>query len=806
MGGLTFVLLATWRSRWRSWLSLCLLVALASGLVLAGAGAGDRAATSFSDFEKAHGYDAFFYGAKALPEVARLPEVTSVVTLRNPATGLPRCLCHGQFTANDDFNLGEARPGQLSRLVKLVAGRMPSPHHPDEVLASFTLERDFGVHIGSIIHMPFFSAAQAKAVLSSDGAVRPRGPTIALRVVGTSAAEIEFPASKSTTYSLYATDALGRLLGHRTVNFWEYFVRLRHGTASLASFEPAARRLGALSVSNVDAIGQVVNASIHPQAVGWWALALLSGLVGLAVVAQALRREAVLGSEPYATLSALGASRNQLAGLALARTAVIAVVGSALGMLVAFLLSPLAPVGEARLAEPAPGFSFSAGLFLLGAVGAAAIVFSVGSWPAVRTATLRPGRWAQRVAVPSRAVSVLTQCSAPPTALIGVGQALERARGPRAAPVTTALVGTALAVTVLCGTAIFSTSLSHLTSTPALYGQPFGAVYGVNQTGTVAQNEAVLAGFERDKSLSAITIGIGAEVEVNGTTVAGVAGRSLRGPLLFTPVQGRLPSAPGQVDLGTSTLRHLGGRIGSLVQVAFPGQSRSRPYRVVGTGVFPSDFTTGGLGTGAMFSLSAVLGQACPRGPGQVPCQVRAVIGSGGAYLLQARPGPAGANTLARYDRIFAGALSVPGPPTSLVNFGVAVNFPLIFGAVVVVFGAATLLHVLVLSTSRRRRDVALLKALGFVRAQVLSSVLWQATTVAVVGLAIGLPVGIALGRVVWAAFAANLGVLPVTAVRPWAIVAVALAVPLGANLLALGPAWASSRARPAPLLRRGDH
>ena len=56
---------------------------------------------------------------------------------------------------------------------------------------------------------------------------------------------------------------------------------------------------------------------------------------------------------------------------------------------------------------------------------------------------------------------------------------------------------------------------------------------------------------------------------------------------------------------------------------------------------------------------------------------------------------------------------------------------------------------------------MGLLKALGFVSRQVGATVYWQATTVTLVGLVVGVPVGIALGRVIWRAFALNVGVVP---------------------------------------------
>ncbi|MGO9214526.1 MAG: FtsX-like permease family protein [Syntrophales bacterium] len=129
-------------------------------------------------------------------------------------------------------------------------------------------------------------------------------------------------------------------------------------------------------------------------------------------------------------------------------------------------------------------------------------------------------------------------------------------------------------------------------------------------------------------------------------------------------------------------------------------------------------------------------------------------------------------------------------------------NFPLLFGLVLIVFGVATLLHVLVVSVVRRRREVGLLKALGFVRRQVALSVTWQTTTVALVGIVVGVPLGIVVGRWVWAAFAGSLGVVPVTVIAGWTIVAVAVGALLVANLLAVGPALVAARSRPASLLK----
>jgi hypothetical protein len=70
------------------------------------------------------------------------------------------------------------------------------------------------------------------------------------------------------------------------------------------------------------------------------------------------------------------------------------------------------------------------------------------------------------------------------------------------------------------------------------------------------------------------------------------------------------------------------------------------------------------------------------------------------------------------------------------------------------------------------------------------------------VGIVIGVPAGIAIGRLVWEAFADALGVVSVPVVAVEIIAAVAVGTLVVANLLAVGPALVASRSRPAGLLR----
>jgi len=794
---------AEFRHRWRSWLLLALMVALVSGLVLAGLGAGRRTATSFARYQEAHGYDAFHFTPRPVHGLAALPTVASATVIRVPVAGRPNCAGCRSASFNN-FGVFEVAPKDLDHMVKLVAGRMPDQADPHEALVSFTMQRDFGVHVGSVIRVPFVAASQRAEVLSNPTVV-PNGPTVEFHVVGIEAAEEEFPSTNAPDYDLYSTQAFARVVNPKTVSFTAYFFRLRHGSSDLPRFEAEARQHGGQSVSDLDVAGATITSSIHPQAVGWWILAALAALVGIIVVAQALARQATVESDTFANLSALGVSRAQLVWVGMARASAIGTVGVTGGLVLAFLLSPLTPVGEARLADPSPGLAFDPSVLLLGALLALVGVLAIGLWPAVDAARVRRPGNERPVTNPSRIVALLTGVGAPPSALIGVRYALERGRGRNAVPVASALIGSVLAVTALCATAVFGASLTHLTSTPALYGQPFDLWFSPSTAPGPADAGRMLVTIEREPSVSAITAGISGDVTINGTTVDALAGQPIRGRLLLSTINGRLPADAHEISMGATTLRQAGAKVGSRIRVTAPlptGTTRTSSFRVVGTTSFPPDFGAGALGTGAVVTLDGLLGPQCPSGPTHRACQLQAVTDTSGSYLVQFSPGPEGRAALTRLARTFASEVSYPAPPTNLVNFGEAVNFPLILGLVLIVFGAATLLHVLVVSVTRRRGEVGLLKSLGFLRRQVAYTLSWQTTTVALIGIVVGLPAGVALGRLVWRIFADNLGVVPVPTVAGRVIVLIALGTVVVANVLAIGPALVAARSTPAALLR----
>ena len=117
--------------------------------------------------------------------------------------------------------------------------------------------------------------------------------------------------------------------------------------------------------------------------------------------------------------------------------------------------------------------------------------------------------------------------------------------------------------------------------------------------------------------------------------------------------------------------------------------------------------------------------------------------------------------------------------------------------------GALLSLVLTVLSSVRRRRqELALLKTLGMTRTQIRAVIGWQTTVTLLIAVAVGLPLGIAAGRLAWHGFAGSLGAVPVTEVPLGVLIAGAVALAVAGNLLTSLPAAIAARTRAAALLR----
>ncbi|MFZ0173463.1 MAG: FtsX-like permease family protein, partial [Acidimicrobiales bacterium] len=140
--------------------------------------------------------------------------------------------------------------------------------------------------------------------------------------------------------------------------------------------------------------------------------------------------------------------------------------------------------------------------------------------------------------------------------------------------------------------------------------------------------------------------------------------------------------------------------------------------------------------------------------------------------------------------------------PAEIVNYQSTGATPAILASGLAAGAVVALGLTLVASVRRRRRELALLKTLGFTQRQLAAAVAWQASVAAMIGAAVGVPVGIALGRWLWILFAREIYAIPEPSVPVLEVVVIVLGTLVLANLVAAIPGRIAARTPTALVLR----
>lgn len=804
------------RARWRSWVGLALAVGVAGGAVLAlavGARWTESAYPRLVATERPPDVNSMLVegiGERGITldpaAVARLPQVAGVGRMRDfpvfdGVTGEGVAIRNPDYVQTGTFG-GEAA-GWLER-TKLLSGRLADPARVEEAVVDFPLAERFGLEVGDSFRLRFVRAGEDRLWESNQRPPASAGQLAGFRVVGIVAPSGSFPPRPQAAGAGFAvlTPAFeaqqGSSLGGRVV----LTVWLRGGAAVVDEFARAAERLAqgapfdsfAARAEDGWGGGARTRRALGLLSTAVWLLAGLGATALLLVAGQALHRHALLEATEQPTLGALGMTRVQLWGVAMVRLGLVAAAGAAVAVTVAVGLSPLFPLGLARIAEPYPGVAVDGATLGIGAALLSMAVLAVGGLAAWRAA--RVGFSSRQVAAQRRSAFAegLGRASFPVTAVTGVGLALEPGRGRTGMPVRSTIAGAVLAVATLAAAVTFSAGLDHLLRTPRLFGWNWDITVG-DGTGARDHYDQVVPVLRSDPAVAEVAAGGGTLVQVQGGVLPAFSLDPVKGDVGPTVVEGRPPVGDAEIFVGTRTLRSLGARIGDTVQLRRAqeyGQrdqraTRAQRYLVVGRGVL-HDTGFAGFGEGFVLTSAGV-----------------ARLDSTAVRAWFPLRWADGVDEAAAVDRLRARLRLFPvglQRPADVVNFGRVEAMPLAAGGLVALVAVAMLAHLLVTSVRRRRRDLAVLKVLGFARRQVSSTVIWQATTLAGLAVLAGLPLGVAAGRWAWVLVADRLGVVPVSVVPALILTLVALATVLAANLVAAVPAWMAARTRPATVLR----
>jgi hypothetical protein len=522
--------------------------------------------------------------------------------------------------------------------------------------------------------------------------------------------------------------------------------------------------------------------------------AALGALAALLLVGQTLGRQVLLEAAEYPTLRALGMTRGQLVAVALIRAAVVAGGGAALAVATALALSPLTPIGVGGRAELDRGIAVDRPVLTIGGVAIivlVAICVAIPAWRAAGATGNSPG--AAGPASParsSRLASVLTSMAARPSLVTGVRLAVEPGRGRTAVPVRAAMAGAAAAVCAVTTAAVFAASLAHLDRTPSGYGVSWDLGVGNFADATSAERVAKLLAANPALSAVAGLVSTSQPAQIDGHLVPMIAIQPVKGVVSPTVAGGREPLRPDEIALGSLTMRTLAKRLNDTV--TFTTGSRPRQLRVVGQVVL----NDGGFDASITPGKGAVVHPDLhPPYPGTLEAAWPSL------FVVRLAPGADRNQAIARLREDFGSMVIGPRPHSDVRNVRRVGNLPGVLAVLVALLAVGTVAHALISAVHRRRRDLAILKTLGFVRGQISATVAWQATTFALVAVLFGLPLGVAAGRWAWRLTAEQLGVASPPVSPPLPILAIAAGAVVTANLIAAPPGWVAGRLRPAPVL-----
>ncbi|HEU5387519.1 MAG TPA: FtsX-like permease family protein [Streptosporangiaceae bacterium] len=793
------------RRRWRSLLVLALLVALATATVLA-ATAGARRGHNVVErlwtgtlpatvtvLPNQPGFD--WARVRALPEVAAVSEfpVTfgyQVACCPDAGTGFP--------PIGDELGRTIERPF-------ILAGRMFDPARADEVMVTPLFAKLYHKRVGDTVTLLLASMKQANA--QYDGSAGPpRGPAVKARITGIVRSPWlsiggDGPGAKG---GVQASPALwvkykANIFGDNGQNYINALIRLKGGEAAIPAFRAdLARVSGRPDIDawiNRENFGNTVERITGYEAACLLAFALAALVAALFLVGQSVARYTSATVADLQVLQAVGMTPRQAVASATAPPLLAALAGSTLGVVAAIVASRWMPIGFAAYLEPRPGIS--ADWLILGPGWLVGPVLVAAGSAAAAALALTARR---RLAVPrrSRVVAAATTAGLGVPVVVGARFALEPGRGRAAVPVRPALLGAVAGVLGVLAAFTFAAGVSDAAANPARFGQTWqlDTFLGLNgqDFGPASQ---VLRAVAADRDVTGVDdarVG-GAQsgqVSIESYTDEPVGGKRI--PVVLTG--GRMPAAANEIVLAPTTASDMHAGIGSVIKLT--GSTVPRAMTVTGIGFVPegphNEYDQGAWLTsagydrifrGAHYAFKFHLGTVALRPGADIDAVSRrltakaASIKGGGVFSFQ------------------------PGIPLSAVQ---AVKdmaaLPLVLSAFLAVLAIGAVGHALSIAVSRRGHELAVLRALGLTRYQSRLVIGTQATLLATIGLAFGIPLGLILGRILWHAVA---DMTPFAYQPPLAALALLLVAPaalLAANLLAAWPARRAARMHAGQILR----
>ena len=765
------------RAQWRSLLGLTLIAGLVGAAVLAAASASRRAGTSFDRLMDAAASATVEAevgeGGDVDPElIDRIGDLEGVegaslvafVALLPESEGVP-------FADGITFTVLESA-GTNAYDGLIVEGRALDPAADDEVLLNPAMADRLGLGVGDQIELSGLAPDDALLVLEGDGQGEVDTFSVSATIVGITRGA-EDVADPSDPYT-FASSALATSSGAAV---FPGIVGIRAEGELATVIREVERLLPDTVVRPSDDLRSRIIDGIDVQAKGLVAFALVVGAVGLFAVAQTVGRTVAASRGEDEVLAALGVTRRERQLAAVVHVVPVAVGGAVLAVAAGIVLAPYAITGLADQAEPDRGAWFDPAVTL----GVVALLVAVVVTAAVRGSRPSGSDDAQSLGVTERAVAGRLPLFAGLGVRRAVGTGARRWAGRAAAAVAV------VAVAGISAVVTFDESIEHLFRTPDDWGAPFDVYVanGPNQAETLEEVAAGLGDNPAVHSAAVVSEVSGTVRRPDGVPIAAAvtsAEPAVGGLEPWTVVGGRGLRADTDALVGRGLLEDLGLDIGDPLELTTEGGEHT--LQVVGTVV--------------AYGLERVDRQIIVTPEGAADLGAESEDPGIVARFVD------GADVDLEVQRLSDALYGVErlAPPAAIDNLDELGVLPTVLALTVGALGLAAVAHALSTSVRRSQREVASLRALGTTGRQLRQTVFGHAATVGLIGLALGIPLGVALGRVTYTDTAEGVGALARPEIPLAALATLVSATMLAVLLIAVFPGHRITHLDPAASLR----
>jgi len=797
------------RRCWRSLLVLVLLIAFAAGTIMTAVAGARRGATAVDRLldqtlpatvvvaPNQPGFD--WDTIRALPSVASVGtfvvqgvEIDGNVADHGLDPGTSASVDMGYYPPADAESMHS-----LERPVVLDGRLADSTRHDEVVVTSaYVANQDKG--IGDTVTLRMWEPETSdRAWVGDPHVIRADGPEVEATIVG-------------IVRSLWFSDTLGghgavipsaglfaqyasHLVGARNSGFIHALVRLDAGEAAIPRFEAdlaEVSRRPDIDVRNLADDARRAKDITGFEANGLLVFAVVASLASVVLVGLSIARYSASTTAGMRALSGVGMTAGQSRCAATVGPALAAVAGTVLGVASAVLASRWFPIGSAALLEPAPGFDVDWAVAAVVVTGVPVLVAAC-ALAAARSMlrSPRPADSPKRSAVATR----VGRLSVPAPVAVGTRFALESGRGPQAVPVRPALIGASAGVLGVIAALAFASGVDDAVANPVRFGQTYQLDRPVGLNGIELEPaDELLPIIAEDPAVVAVNDTRAAVAGHSGLATTVMTLDPVGAPLDVVMTGGRLPHEADEIVLGPRTARAMGVGVGDRFRLT--GTRATRELIVTGLAFVyrgpNNDHATGAWVTREAFDelFETFTWHAV-------------VI----ALQEGADPEAAAARIGTAARKVSGGESFLPfvvSPPRGIAELRQVRALPLLLAGFLTLLALGAVGHALGTAIRRRRRDVAVLRALGMTRWQSRGVMITQANVLALVGIVVGVPLGVALGRTVWRYVADAMYVHYVPPVPIWALVMAAPVALFISNALAVWPSQRAASMRVGHVLR----